>query len=145
MYWAPGLNNLADYPTKHHSGKHHKAVQPIYLSLKDSPRTMKGCIELLNYKKKFRSTIGPVTEKQSGLSAIGKRTKRIKRRRTSLRAKENRFLSHKLRVPGSQSGTKTQSKRQSRLDNRSSCNCGQLIVRKHRVTSLGVIIVLIVD
>ena len=26
VYWAPGLNNLADYPTKHHSGKHHKAV-----------------------------------------------------------------------------------------------------------------------
>lgn len=45
-------------------------------------------IELLNYKKKIASKIGPVTEKQSSLSAIGKRT-----RRTSLRAKENRFLS----------------------------------------------------
>ena len=106
VYWAPGLNNLADYPTKHHSGKHHNAVRPIYLSLKGSPRTMKGCIELLNYKKQFESRIGPVTEKQSSLSAIRKRTERIKRRRTSLRTKENRFLSHKLRVPGSQSGTK---------------------------------------
>ena len=124
VYWAPGLSNLADYPTKHHSGKHHKAVRPIYLSLKDSPRTMKGCIELLNYKKQSESKIEPVTEKQSSLSAIVKRTKRTKR--ISLKPKENRFLSHKLRVPGTQSKTKTQSKRQSRLLNRSSYNCGQL-------------------
>jgi len=64
-------------------------------------------IELLNYKKKIASKIGPVTEKQSSLSAIVKRTNRTNRtKRISLRAKENRFLSHKLRVPGSQSETK---------------------------------------
>ena len=51
VYWEPGLNNLADYPTKHHSGKHHRLLRSIYLSEKDSPTTVQGCIELLNYKK----------------------------------------------------------------------------------------------
>ena len=45
VYWEPGYNNLADYPTKHHSGTHHKAVRGVYLYNKDSPRTVKGCIE----------------------------------------------------------------------------------------------------
>jgi hypothetical protein len=48
VYWAPGLNNLADYPTKHHSDKHHKAVCGIYVYEKDSPTTVQGCIDLLN-------------------------------------------------------------------------------------------------
>ena len=51
VYWEPGLNNLADYPTKHHSGKHHKMVRSIYLSEVNSPTTVQGCIDLLNYKK----------------------------------------------------------------------------------------------
>ena len=49
VYRAPGLNNLADYPTKHHSGKYHKAVRGIYLSEANSPTTVQGCIELLGY------------------------------------------------------------------------------------------------
>jgi hypothetical protein len=65
VYWEPGLNNLADYPTKHHSGKHHRKLRSIYLSEKDSPTTVQGCIELLNYKKLERAatatTSGPAT------------------------------------------------------------------------------------
>ena len=49
VYWEPGLNNLADYPTKHHSGKHHRMLRSIYLYEKDSPTTVQGCIELFNY------------------------------------------------------------------------------------------------
>ena len=37
-FWEPGKHNLADYPTKHHSGAHHQAVQPIYLYNKNSSR-----------------------------------------------------------------------------------------------------------
>ena len=29
--WAKGIENLADYPTKHHSPSHHLRVRPIYL------------------------------------------------------------------------------------------------------------------
>lgn len=48
LEWAPGILNLADYPTKHHSGKHHKQVRPIYLNIKNrSPSTMQGCIKIL--------------------------------------------------------------------------------------------------
>ena len=38
IYWAPGSNNLADYPSKHHLAKHHKAVRPLYLHTKGSPK-----------------------------------------------------------------------------------------------------------
>jgi hypothetical protein len=46
--WGPGIENLADYPTKHHSGKHHSTVRPIYIYMKNkSPKTIQGCVELL--------------------------------------------------------------------------------------------------
>jgi hypothetical protein len=46
--WGPGKENLADYPTKHHSGKHHDTVRPIYLYVYNkSPKTIQGCVELL--------------------------------------------------------------------------------------------------
>ena len=49
LHWKPGQENLADYPTKHHSGRHHKKVRPIYLyeGIK-SPVTVQGCIELMS-------------------------------------------------------------------------------------------------
>ena len=52
VYWEPGINNLADYTTKHHTGNHHKRLRPIQLYETDSPTTVQGCIKLLNYKKK---------------------------------------------------------------------------------------------
>eukprot|EP00957_Ditylum_brightwellii_P152923 11639386-Ditylum_brightwellii.AAC.1 len=36
--WTPGQENLADYPTKHHSGKHHQHVRPFYVHTADSSR-----------------------------------------------------------------------------------------------------------
>jgi hypothetical protein len=57
VYWEPGLNNLANCPTKHHSGKHNKLLLSIYLSEKDSPTIVQGCIELLNYKNVDRTAL----------------------------------------------------------------------------------------
>ena len=49
VHWAPGQINLGDYPTKHHSGKHHKMVRPIYLNVSGtSPSTMQGCVKILS-------------------------------------------------------------------------------------------------
>ena len=46
--WRPGKSNLADYPTKHHTGLHHKTLRPIYLYDEErSPRTVQGCIKIL--------------------------------------------------------------------------------------------------
>ena len=46
--WRPGKSNLADYPTKHHTGSHHQQVRPIYLyDAVNSPRTVQGCIKIL--------------------------------------------------------------------------------------------------
>ena len=58
LYWKPGQQNLADYPTKHHSGKHHKKVRPIYLyEDRLSPVTVQGCIEIMGeaYAKPSRT------------------------------------------------------------------------------------------
>jgi hypothetical protein len=54
--WHPGMENLADYQSKHHIGLHHVAVQPYYLHQENSPRilpratrhsTLKGCVGTL--------------------------------------------------------------------------------------------------
>jgi hypothetical protein len=38
VHWKPGLENLADYFTKHHSPKHHKLMRPTYLHEPNSAR-----------------------------------------------------------------------------------------------------------
>jgi hypothetical protein len=51
--WRPGKSNLADYPTKHHTGQHHQQVRPIYLyDPVHSPRTVQGCIKILGGEQK---------------------------------------------------------------------------------------------
>jgi hypothetical protein len=37
VVWHPGLENLADYFSKHHEARHHKHVRPFYLHNTDSP------------------------------------------------------------------------------------------------------------
>ena len=52
--WAPGLQNLADYFTKHHTAAHHLKVRPYYVHMSKSahyltqapsPRDLRGCVE----------------------------------------------------------------------------------------------------
>ena len=48
IYWEPGRQNLADLPTKHHTGAHHKQFRPIYTYEKNkSPLSIQECIKLL--------------------------------------------------------------------------------------------------
>jgi hypothetical protein len=56
LTWHPGLENLADYQSKHHVGLHHVAVRPYYLHMENSPRflpratrpsTLKRCVGTL--------------------------------------------------------------------------------------------------
>ena len=35
--WHPGTENLADYPTKHHTARIHRHVRPYYVHMKTSP------------------------------------------------------------------------------------------------------------
>ena len=56
IYWEPGKHNLADLPTKHHPGSHHKQVRPIYIYNKDtSPESIQGCIKLLSKSLRVQS------------------------------------------------------------------------------------------
>ena len=54
VLWYPGLENLADYLSKHHDASHHRRVRAIYLHCTDSPRVLprakapsalRGCVE----------------------------------------------------------------------------------------------------
>ncbi len=54
--WHPGMENLADYQSKHHPGAHHTSVWPYYLHKKISPlelprairpSTLKRCVGTL--------------------------------------------------------------------------------------------------
>jgi hypothetical protein len=56
LLWHPGLENLADYQSKHHPWSHHTADRPYYLHMENSPRilprallpgTLKGCVGTL--------------------------------------------------------------------------------------------------
>jgi hypothetical protein len=64
LKWHPGQENLADYQSKHHIGLHHRAVQPWYLHLENSPRVLpraerpcalKGCVGSWNPQRWVRT------------------------------------------------------------------------------------------
>ena len=59
VIWAPGIQNLADYFTKHHMAAHYQKVRPYYLSYHNSPHTLanapaprrlRGCVNTPNGK-----------------------------------------------------------------------------------------------
>lgn len=57
--WKSGQQNLADCPTKHHSGSHHKKVRSIHLHEgSSSPIAVQGCIETMRdaHRKPTRPT-----------------------------------------------------------------------------------------
>jgi hypothetical protein len=56
FYYQPGLENLGDYPSKHHTADIHQDVRPYYVHMKNSstllpramkPSTCRGCAEIL--------------------------------------------------------------------------------------------------
>lgn len=63
--YHPGLENLADYPSKHHTGSHHMEVRPYYVHMPNSPRYLvraakpsvrRGCVKsgkTTNYDSKY--------------------------------------------------------------------------------------------
>ena len=44
VYWYPGIENLADYLSKHHEDRHHIKVRPIYLHTRHSPRLLQRAL-----------------------------------------------------------------------------------------------------
>jgi hypothetical protein len=70
VVWAPGLENLGDYPTKHHDAKHHKRVRPFYLHEVNSPRylpralppsVLRGCVDTLSSGYSPRSPLPSIS------------------------------------------------------------------------------------
>ena len=49
VHWDAGVNNLADYFTKHHPASYHRRMRPIQTYVKDlSPESLQGCIRMMN-------------------------------------------------------------------------------------------------
>ncbi len=66
FYYQLGLENLCDYPSKHHTADIHQHVRPYYVHMKNSPtclpRAMKpsthwGCAEILGYPYSKKSPL----------------------------------------------------------------------------------------
>jgi hypothetical protein len=47
VYWRPGLENLGDYHTKHHSAQHHKDMRGLILHQANSLQVLRGFVKLL--------------------------------------------------------------------------------------------------
>ena len=71
VVWAPGLKNLADYFTKHHTAKHHMKVRPYYLHMDNSPRILakapspsrlRGCVESAFHGYTKQSPLATIAE-----------------------------------------------------------------------------------
>jgi hypothetical protein len=70
LYYQPGLKNLGNYPSKHHTADIHQHVRPYYVHMNNSPTllpramkssTCRGCAEIL----------GDPYSKRSPLPSIG--------------------------------------------------------------------------
>ena len=70
VIWDAGIYNLADYPTKHHTGQHHKLVRPIYLfESGKTPRTMQECEAILAAGKPAKKALLTIRKYRSLLAA----------------------------------------------------------------------------
>ena len=62
VLWEPGIHNLADYFTKHHTSTHHSKVRPIYLYERDTPTDLQGCAKVLEENKTARAHEDPMSQ-----------------------------------------------------------------------------------
>ena len=79
--WHPGIENLADYQSKHHLGSHHVNVRPWNLHMQSSPldlpraqsqSTLKGCVGTLEGGCVRNVPLPQVSQIQSASLATGR-------------------------------------------------------------------------
>ena len=104
--WAPSLEYLVDYFTKHHTAKHHLKVRPYYLHMDNSPRTLakspspswlRGCVESVFHGYAKQSPLVTIAESviptsSTYLQAITQSTDRL----TNTFSTANQFLAHTI-------------------------------------------------
>ena len=78
VYWAPGVENLADYYTKHHPPSLHRRVRSIYLYTPDSTSDMQGCIKKLIQQPTKSTTISSSTKATANISNKTARHKTVR-------------------------------------------------------------------
>ena len=55
--WAPGLENMAYYFTKHSAATHHRDVRPVYVQMENSPRVIRKVKKKVSDKKVSDETV----------------------------------------------------------------------------------------
>ena len=58
VLWAPGLENLADYFTKHHLASHHRKARPCCVNVPNSP----ACLQKAPAPRDLRGCVNPTME-----------------------------------------------------------------------------------
>jgi hypothetical protein len=80
--WHPGMENLADYQSKHHLGSHHVNVRSWYLHMEKSPwylpraqsrGTLKGCVGTLERENVRNAPLLQVQQIRSTSIATGRK------------------------------------------------------------------------
>ena len=75
IIWGLGKHCISDYFTKKYPGSYHKAVQSIYLYIKDkSPDSQQGCVEILQQAcgpKQTATTRDPTETSRSNSNQAG--------------------------------------------------------------------------
>ena len=123
FYYQPGQENMADYPSKHHTAGIHQHVQPYYLHMPTSPQFLvcaakpiarRGCVQTLadpyhkrvplpripdnrTQDKDFTPTpVEPWTVKRTRASPTAQRTSRIAKRHATLLGRHTKMMSTRI-------------------------------------------------
>ena len=69
VHWDAGVNNLADYFTKHHPAAYHKRMRPIQTYIKGlSPETLQDCLNMMTEQKKAKCATANLLRGCKGVS-----------------------------------------------------------------------------
>ena len=71
-YWRLGTRYLADYFTKHHLARHHKANRPTFLTPRKDPQYINLFPLQQDKKPNVKSTTKPLTTTNSFTKSFGK-------------------------------------------------------------------------
>ena len=96
IVWEPGIYNLADYFTKHHTGKHHLQVRPIYLHCTSSPTSLQGCAKIFDNKEPGKVSSGVTND--SRLTQTGDWDPFMSQKIFTLKGRNQRYLSKECQL-----------------------------------------------
>ena len=123
FFYQPGQENLADYPSKHHTAPIHQHVRPYYLHMPTSPQFLiraakpsarRGCVQTLGdpYHKRVPlpripdtraqdsdytpTSVEPMSVQRTRLNQTSQRTSRLAKRQSQLLDRHTKMMSTRM-------------------------------------------------